>query len=223
MLGAGYRILDVGCGDGLLFDRLERYGCVDGLEPDAELIGDGPHRARILHRALDAEFTAEEAYDLVVALDVLEHVADDAGALGALYNAMRPGARLLITVPALPLLWSRHDVVNEHYRRYTASSLRAVLENAGFRIDDLRYLYAWTVLPMLVRRLVAPADGDRRYEVGVPVRPVNAILTALSRAEHAIGARLRWPIGSSLLATARRPIAPASLIERRRPLEVCHA
>jgi len=211
--GAGPgRILDVGCGDGLFFERLEPFGEVDGLEPDASLLSsDSRWRSRIRVGTLDRQFDGGGDYDLVLMLDVLEHIADDAEALRAARSALRPGGRLVLTVPALAWLWSQHDVANEHHRRYDAASLRAVLEASGFEVESVRYFFFWTVLPLLARRWLAPAQaGAADYAVPIPPAPVNRALTLLSRAEQALGRFVRWPLGTSLLAVARRPTGVVS-------------
>jgi 2-polyprenyl-3-methyl-5-hydroxy-6-metoxy-1,4-benzoquinol methylase len=201
------RLLDVGCGDGLFFDALDRFGTVDGLEPDETQIEDSPRRDRIKVGTLGPEFQPERPYDLVLLLDVLEHIEADREALEAAFEATRPGGLLLLTVPALPWLWSQHDEANQHFRRYRVKDLRSVLQAAGFEVESLRYFFAWTVAPMLCRRWLAPAGaGTADYEVSIPPTPINTALAAFSRAEHALGRVVPLPIGSSLLAIARRPL-----------------
>jgi SAM-dependent methyltransferase len=205
------RILDVGCGDGLFFERLEAFGPVEGLEPDANVVTDPRWRDQIRPAALGEPSAAvrEKSYDLVLMLDVLEHIADDREALRAARSAVRPGGHLLLTVPALGWLWSRHDEVNDHFRRYNRSLLVALLRDAGFKVETVRYFFVWTVAPMLVRRWVSrPRAGRagrpaRDAAVSIPPTPVNKLLTLASRGEHALGNLIRWPIGSSLLALAR--------------------
>jgi SAM-dependent methyltransferase len=200
-------ILDVGCGDGLFFDALARFGEVDGLEPDASLLHDARWRDRIAVGRLGAGFRPARTYDLLLMLDVLEHIEDDRAALDSAWELTRPGGVLLLTVPALPWLWSRHDEANAHFRRYRAEGLRRILEGAGFEVQSVRFAFAWTVVPMLLRRWLAPAGrGSADYDVAIPPGPVNALLAAWSKAEHALGRVVRWPIGSSLLAVARRPV-----------------
>jgi SAM-dependent methyltransferase len=205
------QILDVGCGDGLFFERLERFGAtVEGLEPDAGLVRDPRWRSRIRTSPLGPGAFAEGASDLVLLLDVLEHIEDDRAALRAVRDALRPGGHLLLTVPALPWLWSRHDVANAHYRRYNLRRLRLLIEESGLVVETIRFFFAWTVAPLVVRRWLAPAGSVGRagvadYAVAIPPGPINRVLTLISRGEHALGRLVRWPVGSSLLAVARRP------------------
>jgi hypothetical protein len=114
-------------------------------------------------------------------------------------------------VPALSWLWSRHDEANLHYRRYDRRGLTAVLGAAGFEIETLRYFFFWTVAPLVARRWLAPAGaggGVADYAVPIPPEPINRALGWLSRADHALGRWVSWPLGSSLVAVARRPSEP---------------
>jgi SAM-dependent methyltransferase len=211
------RILDVGCGDGLFFPALESFGHVEGIEPDRSLVSDPRWRRRIHGGRLEDRTGRCEAYDLLLLLDVLEHMSDDCGALRQGRGLLKPGGRVLITVPALRWLWSRHDEVNEHRRRYHPGTLRELLVAADFEVESIRFFFFWTVAPLLVRRWLHPAGGDgmmsRRvaadYAVSVPPAPINRALTWLSRGEQALGRFVRWPIGGSLLAIARAGRAEA--------------
>lgn len=190
------RILDVGCGDGLFFDRLAELGEVEGLEPDASLLTpDSPHRGRITVAPFDERFQPGRRYALVLMLDVLEHLPDAEGALRHARSLLEPDGRLVVTVPAFQWLWTHHDDLNRHYVRYTESTLRDVAGRAGLRVEESRYFFHWTVPGKLAvrakERVLGPGGPER-----VPAAPVNRALYLLSRAEQA----LRLPFGSSLLA-----------------------
>jgi SAM-dependent methyltransferase len=201
------KILDVGCGDGLFFGALQRFGEVHGIEPDRSLVTDPRWAARIEHTPLGPSYHGSASYDIVLMLDVLEHIEDDVGALRSAATALRPGGRLLLTVPALPWLWSRHDVANNHFRRYGRDGLHRVLDSAGFEVETVRYYFFWTIAPLLLRRWLSPeTPGSADYEVSIPPRPVNAALTLLSRADHFVSRSLGWPLGTSLFAIARKPM-----------------
>ncbi|GAC1315791.1 MAG: class I SAM-dependent methyltransferase [Isosphaeraceae bacterium] len=200
-----WNILDIGCGAGSWFDRLSRFGEVEGIEPDAESARDSPHRHRIQVAAFDADFQAEKPIDLVLLLDVLEHLEDDLGALRAIARSLRPGGRLVLTVPAFPWLWSGHDEINRHYRRYVALGLKSVLGQAGFQVETLHYFYHWTVAPLLVRRWVDPSGSKKAARIPqVPPAFLNRSLMLLSQVDFSL-VPLRIPLGSSLYASARLP------------------
>jgi SAM-dependent methyltransferase len=209
------RILDVGCGDGLFFESLGRFGRVEGAEPDESLVHDSRWRHRIHIGPVEAGLESESPYDLVLMLDVLEHIPEQSRALAAVRSVLRPGGHLLLTVPAFAWLWSQHDEANAHQRRYGPRDLRTVLHEAGFVIETMRFFFVWTVAPLFLRRLLAPAGrGCSDYDVPIPRPVINAVLTAWSRCEHAIGRVVPWPFGSSLLAIARRPATQFAPLEK---------
>lgn len=200
------RILDVGCGDGLFFEHLSRYGDPRGVEADAGLVDPkGPWASRVAVASFDAAYRDERRYDLVLMLDSLEHIEDDRGAAGRAYELLAPGGFLLLTVPALQSLWSVHDVANRHFRRYDKAALGAVLRSAGFEIEALAFYFAWPVLPMYARRLVGGEARAAEYSVLPPARPINGLLYAASVLEQALTGPHGTPVGSSLFAVARRP------------------
>jgi SAM-dependent methyltransferase len=129
------RILDAGCGSGRNLVELSGSGSVVGLEPS--LRGAEVARARGVGEVVVAEIDTmpfgDSCFDLITCLDVLEHIEDDLAALRALRRVVRPGGVLLITVPAYPRLWSSHDELNRHCRRYTRSALLGRTSEAGWR------------------------------------------------------------------------------------------
>jgi SAM-dependent methyltransferase len=141
---------------------------------------------------------ADGALGLVVAYDVLEHIADDGTAAAEVFRALRPGGTFLVAVPADMRLWSAHDVAVDHVRRYDRDGLVRLIEGAGFRVDEVR---SWNVLLRPVAR------WRRRRSTGSdlddPGRLVNAGLRAVVVAERALPVG-RWP-GVSLLLTATKP------------------
>ncbi len=202
-------ILDVGCGDGLFFEQLSRYGEPRGVEADAGLVDPvGPWASRVTIAPFGSSYRDDRRYDLVLMLDSLEHIEDDRGAARRAHDLLEPGGFLLLTVPALQSLWSVHDAANRHFRRYDKASLRAVLEAAGFEIETLSFYFGWPVLPMYARKLIGGTRGDGRagdYAVLPPPRPLNGLLYAASALEQALTGLKGTPIGSSLFAVARRP------------------
>jgi SAM-dependent methyltransferase len=200
------RILDVGCGDGLMWKALEPFGQVDGIEPDASLLSPGsPHRDRIEVAPFPAP-RPRQPYDVILMLDVLEHIEDDRGALASVFELLRPGGHFLLTVPALMLLWSEFDELNRHYRRYRRGQLRGRLQDAGFEVLSARYYFFWSLLPLLGRRLLFRSEASEESAfLKVPPAPVNSLLRAVSDLEHRVTSRVPVPFGSSLIAAARRP------------------
>ena len=207
---AGYRaVLDIGCGDGLFFDRLlaiPGVSLVEGIEPAEALVSPrGAHRARITVAPFDASFAPHRNYSAILMLDVLEHLPDPVGALQHALSLLEPGGVILVTVPAFMALWTRHDQLNHHYTRYDERSFRALAAEAGMRIDEVRYFFRWTAAAKVATRVIeAFVSGEPKFPE-VPPEAVNRALYGLSRLEERVMGGLKVPFGSSLLAVGGRP------------------
>jgi SAM-dependent methyltransferase len=205
---AGARILEIGCGTGHNLTMLKRFGRVDGIEIDAAARAIASRR--LGHAVLDAPLPGlpgieEGAYDLVAILDVLEHVEEDREALAGIAGKLRPGGRLLITVPAFPWLWSAHDEVNHHKRRYTRRTLSAAIGEAGLELELLSWFNSLLFPIAAAARLAGRVTGKEDSDDKLPPRPVNALFETLFGLErYAIG-RLPFPPGVSLVAIASAP------------------
>jgi 2-polyprenyl-3-methyl-5-hydroxy-6-metoxy-1,4-benzoquinol methylase len=201
-------VLDVGCGDGLFFDRLAALPgveLVEGVEPAADLVSaDNPHRARIHVAPFDERFDPGRRYSLVLMLDVLEHLPRAADALRHALSLLEPNGVFLATVPAFMALWTRHDELNHHVTRYTRPTFGALAGEAGLRVDRMRYFFHWTAAAKgATRALEALVPGAPRAP-RVPPLPVNAALYGLSRLEERLLGGVPVPFGSSLLLVGGR-------------------
>ncbi|MFN3388837.1 MAG: class I SAM-dependent methyltransferase [Allosphingosinicella sp.] len=202
------RILEIGCGTGHNLEMLRAFGRVDGIEID------GAARAvaarRLGHAILDAPLPAlpgvpERAYDLVAILDVLEHVEEDVAALRSIARRLKPGGRILITVPAFPWMWSAHDEVNHHKRRYTRAALRKAVAEAGLKIEMLSWFNSLLFPLAAAARLAGRVTGKKDSDDALPPRPVNALFEALFGLERYALGRVPLPPGVSLVAIVSVP------------------
>ena len=200
------RILNAGCGSGdLSFLLAARGHVVTGIDPGAEYVAlarersaEGAGRCTFDVASIET-FETPEAFDCVIATDVLEHIEDDRAAYRKLARLTRGSGPLIITVPAGPWLFGYHDEQLGHYRRYTRASLRALAETAS-TVEDIRY-FGVCLVPVCLwfsrwRRIPYPVaeSGD------TSARPLTApLLRAVLAAER----RLRPPLGTSLLMKAR--------------------
>lgn len=206
--GDAGEVLDFGCGDGLFFDVLKRYGTPNGIEPDASLLDpSGPWRSQITTDYVEYDDTQTGRFGLVVALDVLEHIQEPLPIVRELTRRLRPGGWFLATVPAFQQLWTRHDDLNNHVRRYTLAELEELVAEGGLSVFESRYFFVWLAavkLGVVVLESIVP--GSPRPP-RVPWSPVNGLLFALARTEQQIVGRSTPPFGSSALILARRPPA----------------
>src|SRR5262249_51993562 len=146
-------ILDVGCGDGILLDRLGAWGHAEGIEPDATTLGPGASHRTIHLGPFDASFRPEAPFDLVLFLDVIEHLDDPVAALTRARELLTPGGRIFVSVPAFQALWTTHDDLNHHRRRYTTAMLRGQAAKAGLTVTWARYGFLSVGLAKVLVRL----------------------------------------------------------------------
>jgi 2-polyprenyl-3-methyl-5-hydroxy-6-metoxy-1,4-benzoquinol methylase len=203
--GGWRRALDVGCGDGLLFPALRSLvSAVEGVEPDRTLVTSASREDGIIHvRPFDATFTPDTTFDLILFLDVLEHLEDPEGAVDHAAALLDPGGVVLVTVPAFRHLWTSHDDLNHHQTRYTRAEMTKLL-SSHLTIVEARYFFRWVHLAKLVQRGVEKIRQPRTALPSLPPPPLNNLLYAASRIDEAALSWLPLPLGSSLLVVARK-------------------
>ena len=202
-LPAGARILEVGCGTGHNLPMLGAFGHVDAIEIDEAARDIASHR--LGHPVMNAPLPELEGvragtYDLIAMLDVLEHVEADREALVSLAAKLRPGGRILITVPAHPWMWSAHDVVNHHHRRYTRRTLRAVVAEAELKLEMMSWfnslLFPLAAAARVAGRITGKEDSDDK----LPPAPINSLFEKVFALERYALGRVPFPPGVSLAA-----------------------
>lgn len=207
-VGPGARLLEAGCGNGANLGMLAGFGEVSAFEPDPEDRERARRRspARIEGGSLPDDVPyAGERFDVIAALDVIEHIDDDRAALEALALRLTDRGRLIVTVPASPGLWSAHDERNGHRRRYTRAALLSTLASAGFVVEHVTHFNTLLFLPTALLRTVGRRFGLDASGTGTPPGPVNRLLAGIFAAERRVVVRRSFPFGISLLAIARLP------------------
>lgn len=199
-------ILDAGCGSGRTLDDLARRGSVAGADASAVAVRAARrrgHRDVYVARVEELPFGTAQ-FDLVTCLDVIEHTPDDRATLAELRRVTRPGGVLVATVPAYPALFSAHDVVNGHYRRYRAAMLRSAATDAGWTPIGDTHFNAVLLAPAAAVRLARRGRSGGRSELTFTPGPLHRVLEAPLAAEAAlIAAGRRLPVGLSLLMVLR--------------------
>jgi SAM-dependent methyltransferase len=199
------RILEIGCGTGHNLDMLGGFGEVDAVELDDEARAVAERRlGRPVMNAPLPELAGvgDRQYDLIAALDVVEHVEDDAAALAAMAGKLKPGGKLLVTVPAHQWMWSAHDVVNHHKRRYSKAALKRLVEASPLQLEKIGYFNSLLFPLAVAERLSSKLRGRDDADVTLPSKPLNAALEAVFAAERHLVGRLPLPPGLSLFAVA---------------------
>ena len=219
-LTADLRVLDVGCGAGNMIHHLSRYGQVKGVEIDPRPIAVARQRGYEVEQGDATRPLPFEAgsFDLVAALDLIEHNEDDMAILQECYRLLNPGGHVVITVPAFMWLWSNNDVINAHVRRYTAGELRDKLQQVGFQVRRMTYnnflVFPLAAALILARRgteqeprLASHHLDEDEYQVEMEPVPtlLNAILSVVGWVEAKILRWLNLPIGTSIICIAEKP------------------
>ncbi len=209
-LGAApLRILDAGCGSGAVAAEFGRFGPVVAMDRSLEAL----HLARsrgitTLVNADAASFPfPKDSFDLVLAFDVIEHIDDDAAFVSSLAGVLKPGGALAVHVPAWPFMWSRHDEILEHKRRYTLQSLRSLVQESGLVLEHIGWSTCSVFPAAAALRTLRRLSGrePESADLGVVAAPINSLLAMVGRCEARIAASVGLPFGLSLAAVAARP------------------
>jgi len=206
------RILDAGCGTGGMLDLYRTWPDVEAvgvdLSPEALRFSRERGHRRLVGGDLAYLPFPDDAFDVVSALDVIEHTPDDGRAVAEIRRVLRPGGILVASVPAYQFLWGPHDVALHHHRRYGGREFAALLREAGLLVEKQTHLVT-ALFPLAAgSRLLTrgrAADGGAARLPAVP-GSVNRLLIGLHAAETAVARRASLPFGLGILAVARKPV-----------------
>jgi len=216
----GFRMLDAGCGTGQMTILLEQFGEAIGLEIAPEALAFARRRGvkNLVQGSITDPPFAAGSFDLVLSLDVIEHVDNDVQIINSLFDIVKPGGHLIVTVPAFQSLWSEHDEINHHKRRYRVKQLTAMFEDAGFEVGRIAYCNSVLFLPVFITRKVKTLlrwfrDRERiagpESDLAHYPAPINNLLYRILTTETRLMRRWSLPFGVSILAVAQRPLTSA--------------
>jgi SAM-dependent methyltransferase len=207
-LPADARILEIGCGTGHNLPMLAAFGEVDAIEIDeaardiasarlGKAVGEAP--------LPELPGVPEARYDLIAVLDVVEHIEDDVAALAGMARRLKPGGKILVTVPAHQWMWSAHDVVNHHHRRYSKATLAKAVADAGLTHNGLLYFNSLLFPAALAARVVGKLTGKDDSDDSPPAKPLNLAFEKIFALERHLVGRMPLPPGLSLITLLSRP------------------
>jgi SAM-dependent methyltransferase len=204
-LPAGARILEIGCGTGHNLPMLAKFGSVEAIEidPAAREIASQRLGQPVGSAPLPALTGVERgAYDLIAVLDVVEHIDDDVAALKAMAECLKPGGKILITVPAHQWMWSAHDTVNHHHRRYSKATLAKAIAAAGLKSRKLGYFNSLLFPLAAASRIAGRLRGKDDSDDSPPPKLVNSVFETIFRFERHLVGRVPLTPGVSIVTLA---------------------
>ena len=209
------RILDIGCGTGAMLDELKPFGPVVGADFSPEAlqfcVSRGGAPAGLARADVRRLPFADASFDVVTAMDIIEHIDDDKAASSEIFRVLTPGGRLFVTVPAFPSLWSEHDEALHHFRRYTKPRLKDLFQRVGLRVPKISYTVTTLFPPIWVYRQVSNllpkkrAEGEKKANLVNFSGPVNRALLALSQWETRLVGAAGLPFGVTVVCIAEKP------------------
>jgi SAM-dependent methyltransferase len=217
--GRPRRVLDLGGGAGNMAHHLAHYGQVINLDAHPRPLTVAAQRGLTVCQAGgDALPFADNSFDLAALLDTVEHIPDELRVFQECCRVLKPGGKLLVTVPAYMWLWSYNDEINGHQRRYTAPELRQKLEISGLHVKRLSYTTTFLLPVAAALRLLRPekpelasphlTEDEAVYQVEMePIpEPANTMLHAVGWLEAELLARVNLPFGLGILCVAEKPL-----------------
>ena len=203
------KILDVGCGTGMMLKALLERGNVWGLDTSEKAVRYSAEKApgaRMILGSFPRDLP-RDSFDIITVLDVLEHIDEDAKALAALKGVLAPDGIAVITVPAYQWLWTNHDLANEHKRRYTVPELKQKILDAGLTITKISYYNTFLFLPVALSKLVNRSffpQTQSHFGATPPPQWINRALETIFSFEKRLLPFVNFPFGVSVIAVVRR-------------------
>lgn len=204
------KILNIGAGTGGTIPTLEKHGSVTNVDTSDDAIAllkkSGYEVKKISGGKLPFK---DNEFDVITALDVLEHIDDDAGAIKEWQRVIKPGGHMIITVPAYQWLWSEHDETNMHYRRYTRKSLhKAVHGSENLNKRKLSYMIVFS-LPLIagfrmIERLKPKKTLKKSTNFVILPKPINNFFIQLLKIEGSAHKFISFPTGTSLISVSQK-------------------
>lgn len=197
-------ILDAGCGTGFAGRSLVECGAVIGLDASRYAFDESSSAEINCLALIDKAPFPDNTFDLVVAMDLVEHLDDDQSAINEMYRVCKDGGYLFITVPAYQRMWSAHDVSLEHKRRYSLNVIIAKIRQSGFEIEKSSYFVSTVFLPAFIYRMMK-RKSTASSDLAPVAKPINALLASIMKIEASIAWNIRLPFGMTAFVLVRKP------------------
>lgn len=200
------RILDVGCGTGANLEMLKKFGAAEGVDVSDDALEFCRKKGLKVHKGLAEELPFEdERFEVVTALDVVEHLDDDIAGLKEMYRVLKTGGKTLIFVPAFMWLWGVQDDISNHRIRYTKKQIVERLQKAGFTVERATYANFTFFAPILGGRTIMKITGLKpESENNVNISALNGVFGKIFSSEKYILNKFDFPFGVSIVIQASK-------------------
>lgn len=207
-LPANAQLLELGCGTGGNLLMLSKHGELHAVESDsfAQKFAADLQICPVTQGSLPNNLPQlDQKYDLICLLDVLEHIEDDEGSLSQVEGLLQPDGRIVLTVPAYQWLWSSHDALHHHKRRYTAEKIKILLGRASLEAQRIGYFNTFLFpIVVLVRAINRIRKSDDKSGAAIPHRLLNKLFHFIFLSEKTVLTHSFFPFGTSVICIAKR-------------------
>ena len=197
-------ILDAGCGTGFAGRTLAECGAVIGLDASRFAFDESASAEINCLALIDKAPFSDNTFDLVVAMDLIEHLDDDQTALNEMYRVCKDGGHLFITAPAYKRMWSAHDESLEHKRRYSLKEIICKIRKSGFEIEKSSHFVS-TVFPAAFIYRMIRRKSSASSDLAPVAKPINAVLASIMKVEASIAWKVGLPFGMTAFVLGRKP------------------
>ena len=206
-------ILDIGCGTGHFTQSLLKYGKVFALDNTAEALDICRKQCPkyIIQGNAEALPIIDESCDIITALGLIEHLYNDSLFLTEIHRVLKPGGYGLLLTSAYNFLWSKHDNIVHHKRRYTKDSIRKLLKETGLKNIKISYVNTFLFMPILLARIIASKrcirhrESDGSPDLFMLPQPLNQLLYWILRLESYLLKKFTMPFGVGLFIVVQKP------------------
>lgn len=206
-LKKNFKIMDIGCGTGMMLEEIKNKFSITaiGIDNSEEAVRFSKKRGlNIILSSAEKIEQNSESIDLIMALDLIEHIENDIASLKEFNRVLKKNGYVLLTVPAFNCLTSAHDVINEHKRRYQLGELKNKVEEAGFKVIKISYYNSLLFLPILIVKVIKKITIDKHDHLKKENYIVNAVLNKIFSSETFLLKYFDLPIGASIICLAKK-------------------
>ncbi|MFC1722488.1 class I SAM-dependent methyltransferase [Patescibacteria group bacterium] len=206
------KILEIGCGTGEVMNLLKNWGDVYGVDYSKQALEFC--RERGFTNVILGDFNTldlsehKDSYDLVLSLDVLEHIRDDVETMKRVFEILKPGGMFFVSVPAYKFLWSNHDEALHHTRRYHSLEINQKIKDSGFEVVKSTHFVTALFFPIAFVRLMSNFVRKTAYPktsyFPLPTK-VNDLFSGFLRFEAFLIKHFSLPVGTTLVVVAKKP------------------